>query len=140
MRKPTADTLVETLLAGDSARSQRVREAIAYLDDETWRKLYETSKSVTAFTATKRVDSEAFDPATRKLCDRGDTIKVLMWECFKGPTRVSIKSRERAREYTTSIPFSWIVEMGAPDNLAQYMPPIGYTWEDVMSAIGSGTK
>lgn len=139
MKKPSADKVVESLLAEEAPtdRNRQVRDAISHLDDEMWRKIYDSSKKVTTFTATKRVESEAFDPTTRKLCDAGDTITVLAWHSYNGPTSVRIKSREKLSSKTTCIPFSWVVAMGAPDSLASYMPPVGYTWEEVMSALDS---
>lgn len=117
-----------------AARLLKLRKDIAYTSDDVWRRLYESSKKYTTFIATKRVDSEAFDPRTRQLCAAGDTITALAWHSWEGPTSVRINRVDRGI-YETCTPFSWVKEMGASDQLVGYMPPIGYTWDEVMAAL-----
>jgi len=83
------------------------------------------------FTATKRVDSEAI-ALDRRLCLPGDEIQVVRWHCFKGPTEIVVKSRE-LRGGKHCIPFGWVMEMGAPADLAAYMPFAPQTWEEVLA-------
>ena len=83
------------------------------------------------FTATSRVDSEAL-ALDRRLCMPGDEIEVIRWFCFKGPTEIVVKSKELGAG-KHCIPFGWVMEMGAPADLATYMPFAPHTWEEVLS-------
>lgn len=92
----------------------------------------ETLKTIAAkfdllgnFTATKRVESEAVSK-DRTICKPGDKISVTRWHCHMGPTSVKINNRE------TCIPFVWVMEMGAPKELASYMPFAPKTWKEVL--------
>lgn len=76
------------------------------------------------FIAKKRVDSESISTLDRR----------LKWHCNNGPTEINVKSRELRGE-KTCIPFSWVMEMGAPNDLNVYMPFSGYTWEEILKSF-----
>lgn len=80
------------------------------------------------FTATNRVDSMAIGPiGDRIICEPGDKIEVVRWVCFNGPTCIKVRGKRFSyREFC--IPFSWVKEMGAPEELASYMPFAPQTW------------
>jgi len=80
--------------------------------------------SLRFFEAQKQVHSMAiFDSL---LCQKGDQIEVIKWMCHKGPTVIKINNKE------TCIPFGWVKEMGAPEELSIYMPFPGKTWKEII--------
>lgn len=82
------------------------------------------------FTATNRVDSEAF-VLDRRLCMPGDKIEVIRWHCSNGPTEIIVDSKELGYK-KHCIPFCWVMEMGAPKDLAMYMPFAPDSWEEIL--------
>ena len=97
---------------------------------ETLRAVAAVAKSRMKFTALNRVDSEAFS-IDRRICLPGDEIEVIRWYCNNGPTQIIVKSSELGLR-KTCIPFGWVMEMGAPKDLAQYMPFPARTWEEII--------
>lgn len=106
-----------------SALSRKVLETVAK----------EAAERMT-FIATKRVDSMAI-ALDRRICERGDTIEVLCWHCKNGPTEILVRSVGSAGQGRKScIPFGWVIEMGAPEDLAAYMPiHAGKTWDEILA-------
>jgi hypothetical protein len=85
------------------------------------------------FVATERVDSEAIAP-NRCICMPGDEIEVIKWYCQRGPTLINVTSHNsNSRTQQTCIPFSWVMEMGAPRELAEYMPFPEKSWDEILA-------
>ncbi len=92
-------------------------------------------KTLCTFTARKRVDSEAFTP-DRRLCMPGDKITVVRWHCHMGPTDIIVEQADRSTGHYGGehcIPFGWVMEMGAPEELSTYMPFAPRTWEEILA-------
>ena len=86
------------------------------------------------FVATRRVDSEAVMSLDRRICEPGDVITVERWHCNKGPTSIRVQAKtgsHRGGEFC--IPFEWVMEMGASEELASYMPFPCQTWEEIIA-------
>jgi hypothetical protein len=84
------------------------------------------------FIATNRVDSEAILSLDRRICVPGDRIEVIRWDCQHGPTTIKVTSSElKGGEHC--IPFGWVMEMGAPSDLATYMPFAPKSWKEVIA-------
>ena len=96
------------------------------MDKETLQKIADHFSALAEFTATARVDSCAIGP-DRTICQPGDKIVINQWYCFNGPTSLTVNGRQHC------IPFSWVIEMGAPAELASYMPFAPKTWSEVLS-------
>jgi len=87
------------------------------------------------FTATKRVLSDAIGTYQDKLlCLPGDEVTVERWHCSNGPTVIHVRG-ETFRN--TCIPFGWVMEMGAPADLAAYMPFAPHSWEEVLAEVNA---
>ncbi len=85
------------------------------------------ARSKMAFTAKGWVGSASIGP-DRTLCHKGDEIQVVKWYCYEGPTVIKVNGRE------TCIPFGWVLEMGAAEDLKAYMPFPDYTREEMLEA------
>lgn len=81
------------------------------------------------FVAKHRVDSEAFQ-LDRTICRPGDEVEVFSWECHEGPTNIRIYDGFGSKNFC--IPFHWVMEMGAPADLATYMPFAPLTWNEIL--------
>lgn len=89
------------------------------------------AKSRMNFIATSRVDSEAF-ALDRRLCMPGDKIEVIRWHCGNGPTEIIVDSYELGHK-KHCIPFCWVMEMGAPEDLAMYMTFAPDSWAEILN-------
>lgn len=96
------------------------------MNRETLEKVASRFNELSHFVATKRVDSMAIS-VDRRLCMPGDKIEVVKWYCINGPTVVLVNGKKHC------IPFSWAMEMGAPENLNQYMPFPEKTWQEILA-------
>lgn len=94
------------------------------MDIKIYQQISDKFDTLRFFAAKNRVDSMAM--WDRKLCDRGDSIEVIKWMCSKGPTTIKVNGKE------TCIPFGWVKEMGAPEELEMYMPFPEKTWAEII--------
>lgn len=94
-------------------------------------KLAITAKQKMMFVATRRVDTDGL-VLDRRVCLPGDTIEVIKWYCFEGPTDIVVKSNSLVGG-KRCIPFQWVLEMGAPKDLAAHMPFAESTWDDMLN-------
>lgn len=95
--------------------------------------LAKAAESRMAFTAKRCVNSEAI-AHDRRICLAGDKIEVIRWHCKNGPTEIIVTSRDLAGGQTC-IPFSWVMEMGAPDDLESYMPIAPFSWPELIAEM-----
>jgi hypothetical protein len=100
------------------------------MDIETLKKVATRFESLRKFTATRRVDSEAIAP-DRRICMPGDKVEIERWHCYMGPTSLTVNGRPHC------IPFGWVMEMGAPAELSQYMPFASKTWPEILEEKGA---
>lgn len=104
------------------------------LDTTTLQSVADKFTEYCTFTATARVDSAAIGP-DRILCLPGDTVRVIRWHCFSGPTVIEITPTGHvpARGGMRTVPFEWVIEMGANPKLRMVMPFAPYTWSEILA-------
>lgn len=96
------------------------------MDIKMLKKVAAKFELIRKFTATNRVDSETFGP-NRRICRPGDKVEIERWFCHMGPTSLTVNGRQHR------IPFGWVMEMGAPAELAEYMPFPSKTWPEILT-------
>ena len=98
------------------------------LDIETLAIMAAKFKTLCKFTATSKVGGPE-----RTICLPGDEIEVERWHSTEGLTDVIITTKYPHRKsQVTSVPWTWVVQAGAPKQLKEFMPPAPKKWNELL--------